>query len=63
MDNEARNSNPDDAWDFVPTCRFMGHCDRLLIPGGCDTCDFNNRDLLHDEDGEPLRVSDHPESR
>lgn len=58
-----RSSNPEDATDFVPTCRFMDSCDRLLDPYDCDSCDFNNPDLLRDEDGEPLRVSNHPESR
>lgn len=62
MRNKPPNSNPDEVWDFVPTCRFMENCARLLLPGGCDTCDYTNPDLLRDEDGEPLRISDRPES-
>lgn len=56
-----RNSNPGDATDSVPTCRFIDSCNRLFISGGCDTCDYKSPDLLRDEDGEPLRISDHPE--
>ena len=54
---DHRNSNPEDATDFVPTCRFLDNCDRLLIPGGCDTCDFLNPDLPKDEDGEPYGIA------
>lgn len=59
MNSENRNPYPDEVWDLVPTCRFMDNCDQLLI--GCNTCDYMNPDLLRDEDGEPLRVSEHPE--
>lgn len=56
-----RNSNPEDAWDFVPVCRYLPQCHLLRTPGGCDRCDYTNPDLLHDEDGEPFGIPDRPQ--
>lgn len=60
MSDENRNSNPDDAWDFVRVCRYHENCNRLLVPGGCDACDCMREDVLRDEDGEIIAIPDEP---
>jgi len=55
-----RPSNPDDAWDFIPVCRYEPGCTRLLDPHGCDTCDCREDHLLHDERGEPFHAEETP---
>ena len=53
-------SDPEDAWDYLPVCRFHPSCDRLRIPGGCDRCDCMREDVLRDEDGEIIAIPDEP---
>lgn len=54
-------SNPDDADDFIPVCRYHPSCDRLRIPGGCDRCECREEGLRHDERGEPYHVDEDAE--
>lgn len=56
-------SNPEDAWDFIPVCRYHPSCGRLLIPGGCDRCDCREEGLQHDERGEPCHVDEDAEDQ
>lgn len=59
--NQNSNGDANPFRDSVPECRWVSQCHLLLEPHGCDHCDHNNPDLLRDEDGEPLRVTIHPE--
>jgi len=60
MNDGNHNSNP--WWDYVePECRWAPQCHRLLIPGGCDQCDFMNPDLPRNEDGEPYSIPECPD--
>lgn len=63
MTNDHLHTNHDDnrGWACVPECPWIPQCDLLLLPGGCDTCDFMNPDLPRDEDGELIDILDAPE--
>lgn len=60
-DHLHTNHNDNHAWDSVPECPWIPQCDLLLLPGGCDSCDFMNPDLPRDEDGELVDILDPPE--
>ena len=61
-DHHISEIDSDFSWDWasVPECQWMPQCDLLLIPGGCDSCDFMRDDILWDEDGEPIVIGDEP---
>lgn len=63
MTDDHLHTNHEDSrsWYSIPECPWIPQCDLLLLPGGCDACDFMNPDLPRDEDGELLDIPDDPE--
>jgi hypothetical protein len=66
MNDNGHDSDrdPNPWWDYVePECRWVPQCRRLLIPGGCDDCEYLRNDVLRDEDGDPWVIARDPAAR
>jgi hypothetical protein len=47
--NESETRVSEHEIDFVPTCRWLDHCELILHEDGCRTCEFR-RGLSPDND-------------